>query len=200
MSEMRVFGVGKRFSGCAATLMFSAICFGQYGIRPNGQRVAQLAKPGERAVALFFVASDCPISDRTFPEMKRLREEFSGRDVAVWFVYPNRTEDLAEVEKHQRAFDSGGDVLLDPDGDLVKLTGARVTPEVSVLVPAAAGGWKPVYSGRVDDRFVHLGLERPQITEHFAEQALEAVLEGRAVPRATGTPVGCGIIAGGAQR
>jgi hypothetical protein len=172
------------------------VVFAQYGVRPGGEAVAKLAGPETRAVALFFVASDCPISSRTFPEMKRIREEFSARGVTVWFVYPNSTERLAAIERHQREFDPGGEVLLDPHGDLVRLTGAKVTPEVSILVPAA-GTWRPVYTGRVDDRYVHLGLERPRITEHFAEEALDAVLAGKPVPRATGTPVGCGIIPGG---
>jgi hypothetical protein len=67
-----------------------------------------------------------------------------------------------------------------------------------VLVPNGADGWKPAYTGRIDDRFVHIGLERPQAREHFAEAAIEAVLDGKPVPRATGTPVGCGIVNPGA--
>jgi hypothetical protein len=188
-------GTAKRLVGCSLAML--TICVGgvaQYGIRPGGESVAKLAKPGTKTVALFFVASDCPISDRTFPEMKRIREEFNPRGVAVWFVYPNSTERPADVEKHQRDFDMGGQVLLDPKGELARLTQAKVTPEVSVLVPAKAGGWRLVYTGRVDDRYVHLGLERPQIREHFAEEALDAVLAGKPVPKATGTPVGCGII------
>jgi hypothetical protein len=148
-------------------------------------------------VVLFFVSAGCPISDRTFPEMKRVRESFRGRGVRVWFVYPNVNEVASEVEAHQRAFDAGGDALLDPAGDLVRLARARVTPEAAVLVPNGVNGWKPVYTGRVDDRFVHLGLERPQPKERFAQTAVEAVLNGKPVPRATGTPVGCGIISAG---
>jgi hypothetical protein len=151
-------------------------------------------------VALFFVASDCPVSDRTFPEMKRVRESFGDRGARVWYVYPNSTERIAAVLAHQRDFDPGGDVLLDPAGELVRLTGVRVTPEVAVLVPAGRDGWRVVYSGRIDDRFVHLGLERPQPASHFAEQALEAVFDGKPVPRATGTPVGCGILNPAATR
>jgi len=165
----------------------------QFGVHPDGSKAEALAARGTRAVALFFVASDCPISDRTFPEMKRLRESFAPRGVKVLFVYPNTTEDLAKVTAHQNAFDPGGEILLDPHGDLVRLTRARVTPEVSVLVPDGAG-WRPVYTGRVDDRFIHLGLERPHATQLFGEEAVNAVLSGTAVPKATGVPVGCGIV------
>jgi hypothetical protein len=152
-----------------------------------------LAAAGTKAVVLFFVATDCPVSNRTFPEMRRLREEFAGQRVRFWFVYPNEGETAAGIAEHQRAFDAGGEAWMDAKGELVAQTHARVTPEVAVLVPAGTG-WKSVYVGRVDDRYVRLGLERPQATEHFAEQAIVAVLQGQVVPAATGTPVGCAIM------
>jgi hypothetical protein len=152
-----------------------------------------LAAAGTKAVVLFFVATDCPVSNRTFPEMRRLREEFAGQRVRFWFVYPNEGETAAAIAEHQKEFDAGGETWVDAKGELVALTHARVTPEVAVLVPAGAA-WRRVYVGRVDDRYVRLGLQRPQATEHFAEQAIQAVLHGQPVPPATGTPVGCAIM------
>lgn len=38
----------------------------------KAQNAAQLVPPGSRAAVLYCVASDCPISNRTLPEMKRL--------------------------------------------------------------------------------------------------------------------------------
>jgi hypothetical protein len=165
----------------------------QFGTVANGLPVKTLAATGSRAVALFFVASDCPISDRTFPEMKRLREDFSARGVKFYFVYPNSTEHISDIKIHQQDFDPGGEILLDPNGNLVRLTHARVTPEVSVLMPDKTG-WHPVYTGRIDDRYIHLGLERPRPTRRFAEEALTAVLSGKPTPKPTGTPVGCAIV------
>ena len=170
-----------------------------YGVRVDGQRVTALGGPGTKTVALFFVASDCPISNRTFPEMKRVREEFAGRGVRFWFVYPNEGEKATEVKAHQDAYDSGGEAVLDVDGALVRLAGAKVTPEVSVLVQEG-DGWKVVYTGRVDDRYVRIGVERPQATEHFAERVLTSVLDGKLVEKASGEPVGCGIVSAGASK
>ena len=166
---------------------------GQFGQLPNGQPLRQLAPPGTRAVVLFFVASDCPISDRTFPEMKRLREDFTQRGVKFYFVYPNTTEHIADITTHQQAFDPGGDILLDPAGELVLLTHAQVTPEAAILIPHG-DQWLPVYTGRIDDRYIHLGLERPRPTHLFAEEALNAVLSNKPAPKPTGTPVGCSIV------
>jgi hypothetical protein len=165
----------------------------QYGMRLDGAAVRSLAAPGTKAVVLFFVATDCGVSNRTFPEMRRVREEFADKGIRVWFVYPNVGETAAGVKQHQAEFDAGGDALLDAKGALTRLAGAKVTPSVAVLVPRD-DLWKPVYVGRIDDRYVRLGLQRPQVQTHFAERVVREVLEGRPVERAVGMPVGCGIM------
>ncbi len=167
-----------------------------FGMRPDGTPVTQLAagSPETKVLVLFFVASDCPISNRTFPEMRRLREEYQRRGAAFWYVYPNRGEQQQEVRTHQQAFDAGGEAVLDLSGEMTKLARARVTPEVSVLLPTPAHSWTPVYTGRIDDRYVRLGVERPAATQHFAERAVAQALRGAPVEPATGSPVGCGII------
>ena len=171
-----------------------------YGVRTDGRTVTSLAPVGTKAVVLFFVASDCPISNRTFPEMKRLQAMFAHRDVRFWFVYPNAGERAAEVQKHQAAYDADGEAMLDVSGRLVAMTGARVTPEIAVLVPGSdptahgSDDWRVVYTGRVDDRYLRIGQERPQATEHFGQRVLAEVLDGRKVEAATGAPVGCAII------
>ncbi len=158
----------------------------------------ELAPQGTRAVVLFFVATDCPISNRTFPEMQRLREEFSGRGVRLWFVYPNVNERTKEIEEHQGAFDPGGEALLDPAGALVRLSHAVATPEMTLLVPAPHG-WRRVYSGRIDNRYVRLGFERPRATEMLGEEAVAAVLAGKRPKAPVGQPVGCAIMNPGAR-
>lgn len=170
----------------------------QWGVRPDGRALQELAPAGTRAVVLFFVATDCPVSNRTFPEMRHLRERFAHQAVRVWFVYPNVGETAAGVDGHQRAFDEGGQALQDPAGALVRLTQAVATPEVAVLVPAL-GGWRTAYAGRIDDRYVRLGLERPAATEFFGEDAVAAVLAGKQPRAATGRPVGCAIMSQGGR-
>ena len=88
---------------------------------------------------------------------------------------------------------------MDTAGVLTRMTGAVATPEVVVLRPvhnvvSEGPRWTPVYAGRIDNRYVRLGLERPQATEHFAERVVREVLEGRPVEKAVGDPVGCAIV------
>ncbi len=164
-----------------------------YGRALDGRAVSVLAPADAKALVLYFVASDCPVSNRTLPEMLRVKQKFTARDVSFWFVYPNTGESFQTMNHHLAAFGAGREAMLDKAGRLVALTHARVTPEVAVLVREGAA-WKPVYTGRIDDRYVRLGVERPQATEHFVEQVLNEILENRPVQKAIGTPVGCAIV------
>jgi hypothetical protein len=147
------------------------------------------------AKVLFFVATDCVYSDRYFPEMLRLQQEFSSRGVTFTWVYPNRYERLPAVQAHQRDFAAPiAEARLDSDGALTRQAAVHVTPEAAVLVPGPHGGWITAYHGRIDDRYLRIGLERPQATHHDLELAIEAVLAGRAAPPPGGAPVGCAIV------
>ena len=161
----------------------------------SGRPVRLLGRSGSRAVVLFFVATDCPISNRYLPEMKRLKQEFAGSGVGFWFVYPNVTESGAAIRAHQAAYAAGDQMLTDPKQELARLTGAKITPEAAVLVPDGTGGeLRPVYVGRVDDRYVSIGNERPQATRHDLERAIAAMLAGQPVAGPGGPAVGCGIV------
>src|SRR5258708_33881879 len=69
------------------------------------------------------------------------------------------------------------DALRDPKHSLVKYAGATITPEAAVL----AGG-RLVYRGRIDDRYVELGVERPTPTRHDLADALAAGDAGPPAP------------------
>jgi len=175
-----------------------------YATDSDGRSIRSLGDASTRAVVLYFVASDCPISNRTFPEMKRVRQEFSMQGVRFWFVYANTDELPATTKSHQRSYDSDGTAILDPTGTLVRLTGAKVTPEVAILTPSPSSDphspqWIPRYTGRIDDRYIRLGLERPQATQHFAERVLTEILTHHPIDKPTGIPIGCAIVGPQAQ-
>jgi thiol-disulfide isomerase/thioredoxin len=167
-----------------------------YGFDLNGQPVTRLAAPGTEAVVLFFVASDCPISNRYIPELHRIESKFAAQHVVFWFVYPNVGEAPDAVRQHEAAYGAEEHVLLDPHHQLVALAHAKVTPESAVLVPERGGteALRTVYHGRIDDRYVQIGQERPRATQHDLERAIVDVLRHRSVEQPDGQTVGCGII------
>jgi hypothetical protein len=167
-----------------------------YGYNTNGQPVTRLAAPGTEAIVLFFIASDCPISNRYIPEMQGLEAKFATQQVVFWFVYPNVGETPESVRQHEAAYGAEKHTLLDPDHQTVGLAHAKLTPESAILVPERQGTetLRSVYHGRIDDRYIQFGQERPSATQHDLERAIDDVLQHRTVEQANGPAVGCGII------
>jgi hypothetical protein len=159
----------------------------------NGRPVTELAPPGARAVVLFFAASDCPISNRYIPEVERLTKQFEPLGVKVWFVYPNPGDNANVVRAHDREYSITASTALDNTQSLTRMAQVTTTPEAAVFVPRN-GALREVYRGRIDDRYLSLGTERPQATHHDLEEAIRAVLAGKLVPQPGGPPVGCSIV------
>ncbi len=159
----------------------------------DGRPVTQLAPPGSRAVVLFFTASDCPIANRYIPEIQRLTRHFEPSGVRVWFVYPNPGDNANVVRAHDLEFAITANTAIDNIQSLTRMAHATITPEAAVFVPQGSE-LHEVYRGRIDDRYLSLGSERPQATHHDLEEAIRAVLGGKRVPQPGGPPIGCSIV------
>jgi AhpC/TSA family len=174
-------------------LSLSPSCFPtteRYGIDLGGNPITDLGGPGVRVVVLVFAASDCPISNRYIPEVARLSKEFSPQGVKFWWVYPNPGDTSQIVSKHNRDFQIHEYALLDVFQTLVKRARVAITPEVAVF----NAGLREVYHGRIDDRYLDIGQERPKAQRHDLETAIGAALAGKPVPQPGGPPVGCSIV------
>lgn len=148
-----------------------------------------LAAENAPAVVFLFASVDCPISNRYAPVVQRLHAEFAAKGVAFWLIYPNPADTPAAIREHVKAFSYPVHALRDPRHELVKLSAAVVTPEAAVFDRSRA----LVYHGRIDDRYVHIGLERPAPTTHDLADALAAALNGQRPREATKPAVGCYI-------
>ncbi|MDP2321375.1 MAG: redoxin family protein [Acidobacteriota bacterium] len=153
-----------------------------------GKAVNPLALPAGRiATVLVFTTTDCPISNRYAPEIQSLAARFAPQGIGFTLVYPVGTDTAAVIGEHVKTFAYSIPVVRDTAQELVKHTGARVTPEVAVI---GAGG-AVLYRGRIDDRYVEFGKDRPQPTERTLERALEAVVQGKPVAVRVTQAVGC---------
>jgi Redoxin len=177
-----------------------AIAFGEvhaatppdFGTDLHGQPIRDLAGPGVRIVVFFFAATDCPISNRYIPEIKRLTQKYGPKGVRFWWVYPNANDTIKAVADHNRDFGVTGDTILDPKQSLVDRSHVTVTPEAAVFL-VEDGALREVYHGRIDDRYLDIGQERPQPQRFDLETAVFAALAGETVPQPEGPPVGCSI-------
>jgi hypothetical protein len=164
-----------------------------YPLDLAGNPVRQLAAPGTHVLVLIFAATDCPISNRAIPELNRISQEFSAKPIEFWWVYPNAEDTATAIAEHRRAYSIATKALRDPAQSLVAWAHATVTPEAAVFLVDGAQAHE-VYKGRIDDQYLSLGRERPQVTRHDLETAINAALDGKPVPQPGGPSVGCSIV------
>jgi len=158
----------------------------------NGQEIHPLAGTDALAVVFVFTRSDCPISNSYAPELQRLYHKFGSLDVTFWLVYVDPRESASAIRHHVSEYGYPFGALRDPKHELVRLTGAQVTPEVVVFV-SRAGRQEMIYRGRIDDRYVDFGQERTEPTTHDLEHILTAIAGAEPVKSETTRAVGCFI-------
>ncbi|HEV2987803.1 MAG TPA: redoxin family protein [Candidatus Angelobacter sp.] len=145
---------------------------------------------GKRAVVLLFVTTDCPLSNGYVPEFNRLQRAYGPKGITFYAVQGDATIASEEVRRHVKEFGYSFPYLIDPQESLASYTGATTTPEAAVLSP----GGELLYMGRIDNRLEDYGKHRVQVTEFDLRDALEAVVNGKAVSRPRTKPFGCAII------
>jgi len=136
-----------------------------------------------------FVSVECPVSNRYAPDVRRLHDQFKTQGVDTVLVYPNPADTANKIREHLKAFAYPVRALRDPSHELVKVTGAKVTPEAAVY---NARGML-TYRGRIDDRYVRIGVERPAATRHDLADAIVATLAGKPIAPPRTDAVGCFI-------
>jgi hypothetical protein len=143
-----------------------------------------------RAEALFFIASDCPVSNYYSHEIRRICDEYAAKGLSCALVYIDPTLTDAAVAKHAQEYGHGSyPKIVDRTHALVAATGAAITPEVVVI----RNDESIAYRGRIDNFYAALGRPRRMVTEHDLRDALDAVFSGKPVPKAETQAVGCYI-------
>lgn len=155
----------------------------------EGSTVHPLRDPAARFVLFLFTRTDCPISNRYAPEIKRLFERFEPLGVEFVLVYPDASQSVAEIREHLASYEYPCRPLRDPRHELVRLAGATVTPEAALFGRDGA----LLYRGRIDDRFPDFGKARQQADARDLENALAAVTTNEEVPVPRTHAVGCFI-------
>src|SRR3954447_26912410 len=100
-----------------------------------GSPVDALQAPaGTKAIVFLFTSTDCPISNRYAPEVRRLIDAFAPQGVVFRLIYPAAADTPEAIRTHMAAFSYEGvaGALRDPGLALVKFAGATITPEAAV--------------------------------------------------------------------
>ena len=155
-----------------------------------------------RVEVLFFVSTDCPISNSFAPEIQRICRDYAAKGVVCSLVYEDLQVDAAAVHKHLE--DYGYDripatrfsVINDADRHVAASAHATITPQAVVFDSAD----KIRYRGRINNFYAELGKPRRVVTVHDVRDALDAVLAGKTVANPETKALGCYIAPPDIQR
>jgi peroxiredoxin len=142
---------------------------------------------GRKAVVLLFLGTECPVSNGYAPEYRRLAETYADKGVLFYGVHPDPDVTAETAAKHAAEYRLPFLVLLDPTQGVAKQAGITVVPEAAVLSPRG----QVLYRGRIDDLYTPDGKRREEPKTRDLENALKAVLAGKAPPVAQTKAYGC---------
>ncbi|HUU28401.1 MAG TPA: redoxin domain-containing protein [archaeon] len=132
-----------------------------------------LAEQKGKVVVLEWLNPDCPFVQRHYREgtMKTLAERYKDRGVA-WFAVNSTNYHDADISRQwAEKYDLSYPVLVDKDGKVGKLYGAKTTPHMFVIDREG----RLVYSGAVDD---DPGGNKEK-RELYLEAAIQAALQNQ---------------------
>jgi peroxiredoxin len=142
-----------------------------------------------RVHVVIFTRSDCPVSNRFAPEVRKLYDDFHAKGADFCLVYVDPSEKPSAIREHLRQYEYACPGLRDPEHTLVAQTGATVTPEAVVF----DGSWQMTYRGRINDQYEELGKPRANSSKHDLRDAIEATLAGQPVAEPITKAIGCYI-------
>ncbi len=147
-------------------------------------------RPAGRASVLFFVSSDCPISNSYAPVIQRLCRDYATKGVSCSLVYEDAGIDASSVRRHLSEYGYRGiPAAIDGSRKIAKEAKATITPEAVVV--DSKGGIR--YRGRIDNFYAGLGKPRQVVTSHDVRNALDALLAGKTVANPETQAYGCYI-------
>ena len=170
---------------------------GDVRLRDLGGHELRPFTTGTRASVVFFVATDCPVSNAYAPEIQRVCREYGPRGVGCSLMYEDVDTSSApqpldaQVRTHLENFKYGSiPAAIDRDRSAARQARASITP--TAVVVDREGAIR--YRGRVDNLYAALGKTRQQVTSHDLRDALDAVLTGQPVPHPETEAIGCFIV------
>jgi len=153
--------------------------------------------PAGAANAIFFVQTDCPISNWYAPTIQQVCREYAARGVGCALMYEDVDLDSAgapldqQVRRHLQEYRyERMPAAVDRTRAIASRAGTSVTPQVVVVDRSGAVR----YSGRIDNAYADLGKPRQRVTSHELRDALDAILANRPVTRPRTEALGCFIV------
>ncbi len=154
-----------------------------FTLKGTDGKTYKLSDYKDKTVVLEWINRDCPVSRARMPIMRELARKYAEKGV-VWLAIDSthyqKPENMAAYIKANKL---PYPVLMDPDGTVGRLYGARTTPHMFVIHKGTLA-----YAGAIDD-----GNNRRAGKRNYVAEALDAVLAGKQPPIQRTRPYGCSV-------
>ena len=158
---------------------------------PDGRRHSLDDVPDARAYLVMFICNHCPFVKHVRHELARLGDDYLPQGVAIFAInsndYERHPDDSPErMREEAQRYGYRFPYLIDRDQSVAKAYRAACTPDF-LLFDAER---RLVYRGQLDDS--RPSNDKP-VTGADLRAALDAVLQGREVPKDQKPSIGCNI-------
>ena len=144
---------------------------------------------GRPATVLVFLSAECPIANDYQAKLAQIQKELKAAKGEMFGVYVDPKMTDQQAKSHAKEFSATYQPWVDRGLKLVHKFGATVTPQVFVLDKSG----KVRYSGRIDDTYPDIGVQRREAKHDDLRNAIKAVLAGKTPNPAKTQAVGCVI-------
>lgn len=147
-------------------------------------------------VVLEWTNYGCPFVKKHYKSdnMQKLQKEMTGKDV-VWLSICSSAEgkqgyyEGKELQKQIKEHKANCTAyLIDEDGKVGKMYGAKTTPNMFVIDPDG----KLIYAGAIDDK-KSVDVEDVKDAKNYVRTALMEAMDGKEVTTPTTKPYGCSV-------
>jgi hypothetical protein len=156
----------------------------------SGTDHGSLIDSQNRANVVYFVMTDCPISNRMAPEINRICKDYAAQNVGCFLAYVDPGVANQAILEHIKDYSHDCcPAINDAEQVFVAKAGATVTPEAALFSPSG----EVLYRGRINDLYAALGKPRREARVHSLRNALDEVLAGKPVTDQRTNAIGCYI-------
>ena len=150
----------------------------------------ELYRAKGKAVVLYFTGVGCPIVRKNARKFRALRDQFAGQGIEFWVVNCFAGDTKSDVRKEQRKLGMRSmTILLDTKQAVALALGVNRTAEVVAIDLEEE---EIFYRGAIDDQLSE-GAEKPEATQRYLKDALDAFMAGKEIEVAKTKAHGCRI-------
>lgn len=159
----------------------------------DGKMVSMADYKDAKGFIVIFTCNTCPYAVAYEDRVEALNKKYADKGYPVIAIMPNNTDvkpgdNMEAMQARAKAKGFTFPYLMDKGQKVYPQYGATKTPHVYILEKTTKGP-QVKYIGAIDDNY----QDASAVTKRYAEDAVDALLDGNDVPETKTRAIGCSI-------